>query len=347
MDNSARSGQALARKPRRTGRALALFVALLMAAAAFSGCGKGKSDQAVIATYQGGQVTQGEFDTYIRVNSLFDQQVALYASDPEFQNELLKQLIAFKILADRADDNVKKEADKKVKEQLDQITLLVDSQGGRGAFDRELRNAKVSKNDLKWVMQQNFYAIDAMESQVDDSRVKQDYDEMLKADPNAFVYATVSHILIALKDAAGNDLRTKEQALERAKEVRDKLKNGGDFAALAKEYSDDGSKDDGGKLGDLYPVSAWVPEFKKAAVELALNQISDPVETQFGYHIIKVEERTTKTFEEVKESLRSQIASDAIYEFMDKELPGLIESTNLPQPNNEAPQSSDQTNATR
>ncbi len=114
--------------------------------------------------------------------------------------------------------------------------------------------------------------------------------------------------------------------------MQDKLNGGGDFDALAKEYSDDpGSKETGGKYENA-EVGQWVPEFKKAAIELPIGKISDPVETSYGYHVMKVESRSSKTFDDVKAGLRSEAAQAKIYEFLEKELPGLIQTNNMPKP---------------
>ncbi|MCP4676002.1 MAG: hypothetical protein GY854_10950 [Deltaproteobacteria bacterium] len=90
--------------------------------------------------------------------------------------------------------------------------------------------------------------------------------------------------------------RTKEEALARANEALEKLKAGADFVEMVKEYSDDPKKENGGNLG-VFPSRMMAPVFSKATMALEIGQISEPVETQFGYHIIKrqkVEEILTK-----------------------------------------------------
>ncbi len=102
-----------------------------------------------------------------------------------------------------------------------------------------------------------------------------------------------SHILIAYKDArrAQPDVtRTKDEALKLAKEVLGKLKkNPEKFAEMAKEYSNDPSaKARGGSLG-VWTKGRMIPEFDEAVEKLKVDEISDVVETAFGYHIIKRE----------------------------------------------------------
>ncbi len=97
-----------------------------------------------------------------------------------------------------------------------------------------------------------------------------------------------------------------------AKDILAKLKGGADFAALAKEKSKCPSKDRGGDLGFMSKGQA-VPEFEQAAVGLQAGQMSDVVKTQFGYHIIKVEERQperTASFDESKDQLKQMLLSD-------------------------------------
>jgi len=112
------------------------------------------------------------------------------------------------------------------------------------------------------------------------------------------------HILIGVPDGA--DAKTDAAAKATAEEVLKKIKAGGDFAALAKQYSTDpGSKDTGGELG-YFGKGKMVPAFEQAAFALQPGQVSGLVKTSFGYHIIQVEERQTahtKTLAEVHDQI--------------------------------------------
>jgi peptidyl-prolyl cis-trans isomerase D len=101
----------------------------------------------------------------------------------------------------------------------------------------------------------------------------------------------VRHILIAVP--AGADAKTDASAKAKAEDILKQIKSGGNFADLASKNSDDpGSKTQGGELGWL-DRGKTVPEFDKAAFTLAPGQTSDLVKTQFGYHILQVEEKKT------------------------------------------------------
>lgn len=93
---------------------------------------------------------------------------------------------------------------------------------------------------------------------------------------------------------------------EQAKDLKKKITDGGDFAALAKEHSKDpGTKDDGGMLG-YFSNGQMVPAFEQAAFALKKGEVSDPVKSQFGWHLIKLEDRRQKpppAFDQVKDRI--------------------------------------------
>ncbi len=138
-----------------------------------------------------------------------------------------------------------------------------------------------------------------------------------------FERVTASHILIRFKGSSaparpGEKDLSDEEALAKAQEIRKKLLGGADFAATAKAESDDtGSGAKGGSLG-TFGHGQMVPPFEQAAFTLPLNQISEPVKSQFGYHIIKVEGRTSKNFEEAKPDLEKQLGPQLTREALDK-----------------------------
>jgi peptidyl-prolyl cis-trans isomerase C len=109
-----------------------------------------------------------------------------------------------------------------------------------------------------------------------------------------------------------------DDALKRAKQ-------GEDFAGLATELSDDGSKENGGDLG-FFPRGRMVPAFEEVAFTLQPGQTSDVVRSQFGYHIIKVEDRKTGralAFDEAKSQVKDDLTQQQTYERYQQYMAGL------------------------
>jgi peptidyl-prolyl cis-trans isomerase C len=107
---------------------------------------------------------------------------------------------------------------------------------------------------------------------------------------------------------------------EEAKAIADQLKGGADFATLAKEKSKDPGAADGGDLG-YFTKDQMVPEFADVAFKMYPGQLSNPVKSQFGWHIIKVEDKRTKQppeFEKVKDQIEAYVARKAQSEFVAK-----------------------------
>ena len=138
-----------------------------------------------------------------------------------------------------------------------------------------------------------------------------------------FEEAQGSHILIRFKGSRvplkpnEKDL-TDEEALAKAKALRAKIMAGADFATVAKAESDDaGSAVKGGELGS-FRHGQMVAEFDKAAFSLPVGQVSEPIKTQFGYHLIKITSRTTKTFDEAKPEIEKQLKPQMMKEAVQK-----------------------------
>ena len=144
---------------------------------------------------------------------------------------------------------------------------------------------------------------------VSDEEIKKYYETHLKEFTRP-EQVKAQHILIRVGPEANPEEWA--EAEKKASRLKKKLDNGADFATLAKEESDDQkSKNKGGNLG-FFDRGKMVPEFSDAAFSLKLGEISDPVKTSFGYHIIKVEAKRPEqieTLEKVKERIEYQLKS--------------------------------------
>ncbi len=122
---------------------------------------------------------------------------------------------------------------------------------------------------------------------------------------------------------------------DQAKAIEADLKKGADFAELAKQKSKDPAAADGGDLG-YFTKDQMVPEFADAAFKLDKGQVSDPVKTQFGWHIIKVEDKRKKpvpTYDQVKDQLATVVVQQAQADLVNKlRNQAKIERTNAPAP---------------
>lgn len=133
------------------------------------------------------------------------------------------------------------------------------------------------------------------------------------------------HILIRVDKNAPEE--EKKKAKDRAEDVLRRIKAGEDFAKLASEVSDDpGSKTKGGDIG-FFPKGRMLPDFEKIVFSMKPGQLSDVVETSFGYHVVRVEERTEpvlEPYEKVKDKVREKVFNDLrktrIEEFIEKAL---------------------------
>lgn len=164
--------------------------------------------------------------------------------------------------------------------------------------DSELKNILIQQSKQEKVVEAY------IKKNITDSEMKSYYDNNIKGDIKA------SHILISVDENATDE--DKEKAKKKAEEIIEKLKNGEDFAKLAKEYSDDDeSKKDGGNLG-YFNTGDMVEAFEEAAYKLSVDEYTtEPVKTTYGYHIIKkTGEKEKPSFEKSKSTIIEKIVDD-------------------------------------
>ena len=143
---------------------------------------------------------------------------------------------------------------------------------------------------------------------IDDAAAQKYYDEH----KGEYEEVKARHILVRFKDSRvplreGQKELSEPEALAKAKELKVKLDGGADFAALAKSDSDDtGTGAQGGDLGQ-FARGQMVPEFDAAAFSQPAGKVGEPVRSAFGYHLIKVEERKSKTLADMKDQIEKQL----------------------------------------
>ncbi|MBO8164878.1 MAG: peptidylprolyl isomerase [Brevibacillus sp.] len=280
---------------------------------------------AVLAEYEGGKLTGEEFESFLRMLNFLQpgQGLAIQGADQEMLKTYVREYTGTKLLADRADQKMVDEAKKQAEETFDRfkqqyLTILNNEEA---KFDKLLKNQKITRDSVVERMTTINASINYLRSQISDEELKQRYDQ---ADKAAFTTASVRHILVSTEN------RSDEEALQLARDLAKRLKEGEDFAKLAKEHSDDpGSKDTGGLYEDAN-VNNWVPEFKQAALTLPIGEISDPVKTDYGYHVMKVEKRTVQSFDEAKEVLRETALQEKYGQFINDEVDKLVTKWNVP-----------------
>jgi peptidyl-prolyl cis-trans isomerase SurA len=256
---------------------------------------------------QGGQIQNGQVaDKIVAVvgreivlQSDIDAQLALLQQqnprmnvrDESVRAKVLDALINEKLLVTKAIEDSIVVTDEEVTQRLDYTIQNLIQQ-----FGSERRVEEVYQHSISWIRrefreeirkqalseklrQQRFMDVKASQREVEDFYAM--YKDSLPPTP---AQVELHHIVKFVQPTAS----AKENAIARARQIRDSIVNGGSFAEFAKKYSGDpGSAAAGGDLG-WFDKGKLMPEYEKSAYALSPNEISQPVETPFGFHIIQL-----------------------------------------------------------
>src|SRR5450432_191174 len=208
---------------------------------------------------------------------------------------MLNRLIQIQLLLQKATDADKADGKKKADVQL---ATLLEHAGSQEILDRQLKAVGMTADDLRVKINQEAVATAALTRElgvvVTAAEGKQFFDDH-PADFEQPETAHARHILLMTMDPLTRAPLSDEQQKAKRKQIEDllkRVKSGEDFATLARQYSEDpGSKDNGGELPP-FQRGQMVPEFEAAAFSMNTNTISDVVTTAYGYHIIKLLDKT-------------------------------------------------------
>ncbi len=282
-----------------------------------------------IATVNGVGILREDFDNAVaqtRQRFQMQGQPISEAEMEEFRAEILEQLIAEELLYQDALAKGLEVSDDAVDAQFRQI---------RGQFqtaeewERALEANNTTESELRTQIRRGDLIQQVIETAVADSAGPEvtdaDVQEFYDEHPEYFdqgEQVAARHIIISTQGMQSE--AEIAEARERIEAIREEILAGADFAELAREHSDDGSALQGGDLG-AFGRGQMVPEFERAAFALEEGEISEIVQTQFGFHIIEVTERMetgmipiADVSQSIRQYLGQQRQADALSEYVER-----------------------------
>jgi peptidyl-prolyl cis-trans isomerase C len=271
-------------------------------------------DSKKVAVFEGGEVTLGELQEFAQQSGAGE----LSPQSPQYETvvaQLMPQLVDIEIAKAYAEEQgitvTEAEVNKEIESLKDQVAQQAQAQGQdvnrEEAFDQALQQVNLTEQQLRQQVREQL-PIQKVQKRVaggvgpSQGEVEQFYQQNKVAQFTTPATRCTRHILF-----------NKDQK-EKAEEVKKQLQEGGDFAALAKQYSQDpGSAERGGDLGCI-GKGETVPNFEEAAFNAKQGEIVGPVETEFGYHLLEVtdiREESTQPLSEVEAQIRDQLTADA------------------------------------
>ncbi len=290
----------------------------MLASIGLAGCGGGNQDvpSDAVAVVDGQEIAKSDYEALIaQAKKSYKNQKREFpaAGSQEFQtlrNQAVQFLVQREQFEQKAKDLDVEVTDKQVDARLEQIQKQYFG-GDQKKFEKQLKEQGITekqvRNDIRaQIVSEKIFAKVTGDAKVTDDDI-QKYYEKNKAQYSQPESRDVRHILV----------KTKKQA----DALYAQLQNGADFAALAKKYSEDtGSKANGGKL--TISKGQTVAPFDQTAFLLKVNDISKPVKTEFGYHIIQPLTATKPAkvtpLKEVRASIKQQLAQTQKNEAMTK-----------------------------
>lgn len=294
------------------------ILALMMTATVLLTACSGSSSGDVVAKVNGVEITKEDFDkTSLKVSKEYEMIFGedIWESEVDggkifknvFKDEILNVMVSQELVAQEAAKEGITVTDEEI---ATEVSSFMEYIGKVPTYTEFLKENNIDEDFLKEHFRSNLifekYRNKIMnETEFSDDELKAYYEAHLDDYKKSEIKA--SHILISTLDEMKEPLSEDETAKKEveAKMILDKIRAGEDFAALAKEYSDDSaSAVNGGDLG-YFEKGVMVEEFEEAAFKLEIGEVSEPVKSSFGYHIIKIFDKREEVspFEDEKENI--------------------------------------------
>ncbi|MBM7702177.1 peptidylprolyl isomerase [Metabacillus iocasae] len=274
-----------------------------------------------VVTYKGGEVSGKEFADYLAFQGFVNPDAPI--NEKEFQKEVLNHLVMEEKITQEVKDD--QWASERADELWEQISASYDEKTRKKGYETLSVKEETIKNHLL-----NYYKVEQyFREGLTDKDIQAFYEDV----SDEVTGLTFQHILVATKQAdeegKEKEVRTDEKAKKIADDVKNQLDEGGDFSKLAEKYNEDpGSKKTKGVYEQM-PLSQLDGEFRDAAANQKIGEIGEPVKTDYGYHIIRVDKRQKKELKEVKDPIMQQLAIEKMNNYMKETLPSVIKETNI------------------
>jgi peptidyl-prolyl cis-trans isomerase C len=276
-----------------------------------------KPADAKAAEINGVVITKQQFDKELNIHLDRVARQGRQVSDDQLatlKNDILDGLIEREVLYQASQKAGIKIDEQKIDEQLAEIKKRFPSEA---EYKTTLGKMNLTEDEVKMQISRGLAIRALIEQQIASKIVITDAETKAYYDGNPQMFkqpaqVKASHILI--KVDAGADEAQKAEARQKIETVQQKVKAGGDFAELAKEYSEGPSNTRGGDLG-FFRRGQMVKPFEDAAFAMQANEVSDIVETRFGYHLIKVYEikpDQTLAYADIKDKLSQRMKQEKI-----------------------------------
>jgi peptidyl-prolyl cis-trans isomerase C len=270
-----------------------------------------------VAVVNGVVITRAQFEKELTVHVQRVSRQGQQVSDEQMvalKKDILEGLIEREVLYQESQRAGIKISDQKVNDQLAGIKKRFPSEE---EFKKALLSMNLTEAEVRSQIQRGLAIRELIDQKVANKVVITDEatNAFYTANPKLFKQpeqVKASHILIKVEPTA--DDATKAAARKKITDIQQKLKDGGDFAELAKEYSEGPSGPRGGDLG-YFKRGQMVKPFDDAVFSMQTNAVSDLVETRFGYHLIKVTDKKpeqTLPYAEVKDKIAQRLKQEQI-----------------------------------
>jgi len=305
------------------------FILCLMMTISLIGC---SADKKAVAIVNGQNITLENYQKLLYLNK--SSMESYYGSDiwskkmedgktysDTLKEMVLQTMIGSEVIYQQAEKDKVIPTDKQVQ---DQINSFNESTKNNSEYQEQLKKMGINEDFLKFQFTRDLANTNLQKKFEEDTKISETEMKKYYEDNKKSFYTdsvTASHILLKTQDSEGKELSAekKKEAKKKAQEALAKVKSGEDFAKVAKKYSQDSSASNGGELG-TFGRGQMVSEFEKAAFNMKKGEISDIVETEYGYHIIKVTGRVDKqeTYNDVKDKIKTALAGQKYTEYVEK-----------------------------